>query len=109
MAALVVCFALLFWVGVFWIYFTTQGLTPSEFFFGRYEPLPDDLGAWREVGVDQSSGCLKEERLLLPGDRSNASYLLRQVRFRDPTTRAIVRVAPEERVSRRRVSARSSR
>jgi hypothetical protein len=32
--------------------------------------------------------------------------LLFQVRYRDPTTRAIVRIEPERRVSRRRVSSR---
>ncbi len=109
MATAVVLIALLFWVGVFLVYFTAQGLTPGEFFFGRYEKLPDDLGTWREGGVDEKSGLLVEERLLLPGDRPKASFLLRQVRFRDPATRTIVRVEAEQRVPRRRVSARSRR
>jgi hypothetical protein len=107
LATVVVLIALLFWVGVFLIYFTAQGLTPGEFFFGRYEPLPDDLGTWRELGVDAESGLLSEERFLLPGDRPKSPYLLRQARFRDPVTRAIVRVEAEIRVPRRRVSARS--
>jgi hypothetical protein len=105
-ATVVVLMALLFWVGVFWIYFTAQGLTPGEFFFGRFEPLPDDLGVWQTTGHDES-GLVVEERLLLPGDRPKAKYLVRQVRVRDPVTRAIVRVEPEARIPRRRVSARS--
>jgi hypothetical protein len=107
LATPVVLIALLFWVGVFLVFFTARGLTPSEFFFGRYEQLPDDLGTWRELGLDAGSGLLAEERLLLPGDRPKASYLIRQVRFRDPVTRSIVRVEREVRVRRRRVSARS--
>ena len=108
MATAVVLIAFLFWVGVFLVYFTAQGLTPGEFFFGRYEPLPVDLGSWRDLGLDAESGLLREERLLLPGDRPKAGYLLRQVRLRDPVTRSIVRVEPELRVPRRRVSARAS-
>jgi hypothetical protein len=107
LATAVVLIAVLFWVGVFLVYFTAQGMTPGEFFFGRFEPLPDDLGLWRELGLDEKSGLLGEERLLLPGDRPKAAYLLRQVRFRDPLTRSIVRVEHEQRIPRRRVSARS--
>jgi hypothetical protein len=107
LATAVVLIALLFWGGVFLVYFTAQGLTPGEFFFGRYEPLPSDLGRWRELGIDAESGLLAEERLLLPGDRPKAPYLIRQARFRDPVTLAIVRVEGETRVARKRVSARS--
>jgi hypothetical protein len=32
--------ALLFWAGVFMVYFTSAGTTPLEFFFGRYEAPP---------------------------------------------------------------------
>jgi hypothetical protein len=101
----VVAMALLFWACVFMVYFTSAKTTPLEFFFGRYEPPPADLGTWRQVGAEQ--GLLREERCLLPDGRHGAGYLLLQVRWREPATNAIVRVEPEQRLRRRRVSSRS--
>ncbi|HEX2871788.1 MAG TPA: hypothetical protein VHP33_11040 [Polyangiaceae bacterium] len=98
----VVAAALIFWVAVFMIYFTSTGTTPTDFFLGRYE-LPPDLGAWKETGTDATLGLLREERLLLPDGHPSASYVLKQVRFRDPRTRAIVRTEPDQRLARRRV------
>jgi hypothetical protein len=98
----VVFFALLFWAAVFMIFFTSQGSSPAEFFLGRYEALPRDLGSWRDAGIEERTGLLREERLLLPGDRSGAAHLVRQVRYRDPVTCVIARVEPEQRVRRRR-------
>jgi hypothetical protein len=88
------------------VFFTSQGTTPVEFFLGRYEPLPTDLGVWKEVGVDGATGLLREERCLLPPGRPDAGFHLHQVRYRDPKTNAISHVGPETRVRRRRVSAR---
>jgi hypothetical protein len=99
----VVAAALLFWASVFMVYFTSVGTTPIEFFFGGYELPPPDLGTWKEAGVDPEHGFTREERYLFPEGRSNAGCLLRQVRYRDPTTRAIVRADPEQRLPRRRV------
>lgn len=106
MHALVVGAALLFWVGVFMVYFTAASTTPIEFFFGRYEAPPADLGVWKPAGVSAADGLLREERLLLPEGRANAGRLILQVRHRDPLTRAVVRVEPEQRLKRRRVSIR---
>ena len=97
----VVAVALLFWVCVFMIYFTSAETTPIEFFFGRYEAPPTDLGIWKDAGID-SAGMIREERCLLPEGRPRASYVIRQVRYRDPVLRNIVRVEPERRLSRRR-------
>jgi hypothetical protein len=97
----VVAVALLFWVCVFMIYFTSAETTPIDFFFGRYEAPPADLGTWKNAGVD-ATGLICEERCLLPEGRVSASYLLHQVRYRDPITRGIVRVEPERRLARRR-------
>jgi hypothetical protein len=58
-------------------------------------------------GPEGSAGALvREERLLLPGGRAGAAYFLKQVRYRDAGTGEVVRVEPEARVRRRRVSVR---
>jgi hypothetical protein len=101
-AVAVVLIALIFWVALFTVFFTARGITPAEFLFGRYEPLPADLGRWKKVGIDET-GLLREERLVLP---SGAGYLLHQVRYRHAKTHAIMRVEPERRIPRRRVGAR---
>lgn len=101
----VVTIALLFWASVFVIYSTSISTTPLEFFFGRFEPPPQDLGHWKSAGTS-SDGLLREQRQLLPEGRAGASYLLQQVRYRDPSTQLIVRVEPERRLRRRRVSSR---
>jgi len=106
MTAPVVLAALLFWGAVFVIFFASQGTTLSEFFLGRYEPLPPDLRIWKRSGIDERTGLLREERLLLPGDDPGARRLLHQVRYRDPVTHEIVRVEPERRLPRRRESTR---
>ena len=106
MSAPVIAVALLFWVCVFAVYFTSAGIAPSEFFLGRFEPLPADLGSWKKLGIDAQSGLDREERRLLPEGRRKASYLLLQVRYRDPTTGEIVRIDAERRVRRPRLNAR---
>jgi len=106
MAAFVVFTALVFWVGVFVTFFTSQETTLTEFLFGRYEPLPSDLNQWRRAEAEDETALLREERLVLPDGRDNAPVLLRQVRYRDAVTGKIVRVCAEERVRRRRVSVR---
>ena len=111
MAALPVFIAVMFWAAVFMIFFTAQGMTPGEFFFGRWEAPPPDLGQWKEVATppgteSAATGLVREERFLLPEGRAGARFLLHQTRYRDRVTRAIVRVEPERRLARRRVSAR---
>ena len=92
---------------MFAIFFTSQGTSALEFLLGRYEAPPDHLNSWRDAELEQSSGLLRQERLLFPAGRQDGPVLLRQVRYRDPISKKIVRVAPEERVRRRRVSART--
>ena len=101
----VVAAALLFWVCVFMVYFTAAGTTPLEFFFGAFEAPPPDLGQWKEVATDGVAGLLREERWLLPDGR-RSRCLVQQARYRDVTTRKIVRIEPEKRIPRRRVSVR---
>jgi hypothetical protein len=106
LAALVVFAALVFWAAVFSVFFTSQGGSPLEFLLGRYEAPPEHLNTWLDAGIDPLSGFLRQERLLFPSGREGGPVLLRQVRFRDPNTGQIVRIGPEERVRRRRISAR---
>lgn len=109
MMILVILIVLLFWGGVFVAFFSAQGITPTEFILGRYEPPPGDLGIWKEFGVDEQARFLREERLLLPRGDARAGQLLHQVRYRDPVTRVIVRVEPDRRIRRCRISVRGSR
>jgi hypothetical protein len=102
MSAPVVLVALLFWACVFMVYFATQGTTPLRYLLGRFEPLPPDLGRWKECGIDPTTGLLREERFVLPGGKPSSNHLLYQVRYRDPIRRSIERVEPEVRVRRRR-------
>jgi len=106
LAFFVVFTALVFWAAVFAAFFTSQGTSALEFLLGRFEAPPDDLNTWRDTGIEHPSGLLRQERLLFPEGRQNGPILLRQVRYRDPVSNEIVRVAPEERLRRRRVSAR---
>lgn len=106
MVFFVVFTALVFWAAMFATFFTSQGTSALEFLLGRYEAPPDHLNRWLDVGIEQPSGLLRQERVLFPTGRQDGAFLLRQVRYRDPSSKQIVRVAPEERVRRRRISAR---
>lgn len=96
----VVAGALLFWVFVFFIYFTAQGISPLEFFLGAYQPHDPELARWRAAGTEAQSGFAREERLLLLEGKS--AYLEHQVRYRDPATERIVKVDPARKVRRPR-------
>lgn len=98
----VVAAALLFWVCVFGIYFTAQGISPADFFFGAFVPHDPELSRWRPIGKDPESGLVREERLLLPEGKPNSRYLERQVRHRDPATERVVLVEPTSQVRRER-------
>lgn len=100
--------ALLFWIGVFFIYFTAMSTTPIEFFFGRLEEPPADLGVWKPSGVVSEDGLTQERRCILPDGSRHARHLVEQVRYRDPTSQQIVRVETDRHVKRRRVSTRGS-
>jgi hypothetical protein len=102
-AAFVVFVTLMFWGCVFMVFFTAQGTGPVDFFLGRLEPLPNDLGIWRESGAAAESNLVREERYVLPQSDSNANYLLHQVRYLDCVTGDIVGVEAERRVRRRRI------
>jgi hypothetical protein len=106
LASFVVFTALVFWAAMFSIFFASQGSSALEFLLGRYEAPPEHLNEWRDVGIEQPSGLLRQERVLFPAGRQDGPFLLRQVRYRNPSSKEIVRIVPEERVRRRRVSVR---
>jgi len=103
MIPVVVAAALLFWIGVFTVYFTSQGISPLDFLLGAYEPFNPELARWRVTGADPQSGLIREERLLVPEGGPASRYLERQVRHRDPITQRIVVVEPPSRVRRQRL------
>ncbi|HVU00472.1 MAG TPA: hypothetical protein VHE30_01925 [Polyangiaceae bacterium] len=73
---------------------------------GALEALPPDVGQWKvDVETEEGraaarSGQSREVRLFYDMQRAR---LLRQVRYRNPATRAIMRVEPDVVVPRRRV------
>lgn len=94
------------------IYLFAAGLFPGlkEERFGVLEPLPEDLGRWRddvesEAGrAAAAQGQRREVRLLFEeGGLFGAGKLLRQARLRDAASGEILRVLPDEIVKRRRV------
>lgn len=93
---------------MFGIFFASQGTSALEFLLGRYEAPPEHLNTWLDVGIEQPSGLLRQERLLFPPGRQEGRFLLRQVRYRDPSSGEIVRVDPEQRVPRQRIRERDT-
>jgi hypothetical protein len=72
--------------------------------FGALEPLPDDLGTWKEDAGSEASraaqaeGLKREVRTFL-----DQGKLLRQARYRDAATGEIVRADEDQVVRRRRI------
>jgi hypothetical protein len=79
--------------------------------FGMLEPLPADVGRWKsdrdsdEGKAASREGLLREVRLFHAPDRGffGGGKLLRQVRYRNPATNAVVRVEASVPVKRRRL------
>ena len=73
---------------------------------GELEPLPPDLGKWKDdVDSDHgklavSEGLRRETRVLWDEASSRLVY---QTRYRDAETNAIVRIEPERAERRRRI------
>ena len=93
------------------------GLFPGlkEERFGVLEPLPPNLGTWEldehseEARQASGRGETREVRYIFQeGGLLRAGKLLRQARFRDAATNAILRVGPDEVVKRRRIKLTSS-
>jgi hypothetical protein len=73
---------------------------------GVLEPLPGDVGKWKEDhDSDEGKGARNEGlvREVRHYFYESSSRLVRQVRYRNASTNEIVRTEPEEAVRRRRV------
>jgi hypothetical protein len=109
--ALIIGFLVVIFVlgGIFYV-FVIQREVPGvlEQRFGVLEALPQDVGKWvtdseTEAGKTAiAQGLRREVRYWHePGQK----HLVKQVRYKNPATGAIVRVEPEEVIKRRRVKA----
>lgn len=95
--------------GAIYFFFFVQNVPGAkEERLGALEPLPPDLGVWKE---DESSpeavaatkeGLIREVRFFFEEGRGR---LLKQSRYRSRETSTIVRTDPDEIVKRRRLRA----
>jgi hypothetical protein len=97
-------------VGVYLLFIFSQVPGAAEERLGVLEPLPEDLGKWvtdeqSEEGQRAGADGLKREVRMLheAGGILGGGKLIRQVRYRDAGTNAIVRIEPEHVEKRRRV------
>jgi hypothetical protein len=80
--------------------------------FGVLEALPEDVGKWKidedsEEGKEAAAKGLKREVRIFHDQSASgmlsSGKLIRQVRYRNRATNAVVRVDPDEPVKRKRV------
>lgn len=74
--------------------------------FGSLEELPPDVGKWKVDAESESAKSAAEEGLIREVRHfyhESQRRLAFQVRYRDRETKKIVRIEPEETVTRRRV------
>lgn len=94
-------------VGIYLLFFLQHVPGAVEERWGALEPLPEDLGQWRddssaEAERARSQGLQREVRWFLD-ESSIPGRLLRQARYRSLATGEIVRADPDEVVKRKRV------
>lgn len=92
--------------GAIYFYFFMQTVPGAvEERFGALEPLPMDVGSWKddtdsaEALAAQKEGLKREVRFFFEEGRQR---LLKQARYRSLTTNEVVKVEPDEVVKRRR-------
>ena len=93
-------------VGIYLIVFLGNVPGAVEERLGVLEPLPPDLGQWKEesdtseVARAAEQGLKREVRTFLDEGQGR---LLRQVRYRNIATDEIVRAEPDQVIKRRRI------
>ncbi len=89
---------------VYLAFFMSQVPGAKEERLGQLEPLPPHLGKWLKVDTNPDEKRIREERHLLGESNGfGGSKLLLQVRYRDPISKEIVEIMPEERIRRKRI------
>lgn len=93
--------------GVIYFYFFMHSVPGArEERFGELEPLPPDLGTWKEdvdspeASAAETEGLKREVRFFFEEGKQR---LLKQVRYRNRDTNEIVRADADEVVKRRRL------
>jgi hypothetical protein len=93
-------------IGIYLIFILNLVPGAKEERLGVLEPLPTDVGKWKEDEASdegrgaRSEGLVREVRHYFYEANGR---LVRQVRYRNMATNEIVRTEPEEAVKRRRV------
>lgn len=95
--------------GVIYFYFFMHSVPGArEERFGELEPLPPDLGTWKEdtdspeASAAHAEGLKRESRFFFEEGKQR---LVKQVRYRSLATNEIVRADADEVVKRRRLRA----
>jgi hypothetical protein len=91
-------------IGVYLLFIFSQVPGAAEQRLGVLEALPEDLGRWKSDDEPQD-GLVREVRHVFHEGSGllSSGKLVRQVRYRDPSSGEIVRVEPEEVVKRKRI------
>jgi len=70
--------------------------------FGSLEQLPETFGKWIKDEEPNEEGLIRERRQLL-SEASSGERIIRQIRYRNPRTKKIVRGLPGKIVRRKSV------
>jgi hypothetical protein len=93
-------------IGVYLIFILNLVPGAKEERLGVLEPLPTDVGKWKEDDESDAGKAARNEGLVREVRHyfyETSARLVRQVRYRNASTNEIVRTEPDEAVRRRRV------
>jgi len=93
-------------IGIYLVFILNLVPGAKEERLGVLEPLPTDVGKWREDRESDEGKGARGEGLVREVRHyfyETSDRLVRQVRYRNVATNEIVRTEPEEAVKRRRV------
>ncbi len=93
-------------IGIYLLFIMNLVPGAKEERIGVLEPLPPDVGKWKEDSESAEGRAASAEGLVREARHffyETSGKLVRQVRYRNATTNEIVRTDPEEPVKRRRL------